>query len=304
VTDTSDNISRNWTALVASSALASITQTGLVSPLSLTAIQYTGANSTLAKISGAYSVDIREADATTAQTLASDGHVASIDLTDTRANVVDTFSELSANSKLSAIRFSGANNPLVLTQSMVLNGMETLAKIQDLYTLDITGVTAANLMNFADNLPVNTMTVRDTSDNLAAAFGDLQALDDTVTSIEATDAASEAIELTYAQFQTASSTLAKMTGNYALMISEVAADAAAGVAATQAGGANLVTSVTVEDSANNISLNIDALTALGSKLKIIHVTDTNPIKLTEAQELTHSDTLAKICGPFTIDNGS
>ena len=302
LSDSSDNISSNWTALVASSALTSITQTGLVSPLALTAAQYTGGTSTLAKISGNYSVDVSAADAATAQTLSSDSRVASIDMTDTRAVVVTKFAELSANTKLSAIRFSGANNPLALTQDLVLNGKDTLAKIQDLYSLSITGVTADNLMDFADTLPVNSMAVSDTSDNLSAAFDDLQALDDTLTTIVASDAASDAIELTYAQFQTGASTLAKMSGSYSLMISEVAADAATGVAATQAGGANVVSSVTVTDTANNISLNIDALTALGSKLRIVNLTDSDPIKLTEAQELTHADTLAKIKGPFTVDN--
>ena len=302
LTDSSDNISSNWAALVASSALTSITQTGLVSPLTLTAAQYTGGTSTLAKISGSYAVDVSAADAATAQTLSSDSRVASIDMTDTRAVVVTKFAELSANTKLSAIRFSGANNPLALTQDLVLNGKDTLAKIQDLYSLSITGVTADNLMDFADTLPVNSMAVSDTSDNLSAAFDDLQALDDTLTSIVANDAATDSIQLTYAQFQAGTSTLAKMSGTYSLWITDVAADAATGVAATQAGGANVVSFVSVKDTANNISLNIDALTTLGSKLTFIYLTDTAPMKLTEAQESTHADTLAKIQGEFTVDN--
>ena len=304
LSDTSDSISSTWAALVASTKLTSITQTGLVSPLALTSTQYTTDTSTLAKISGSYSVDVSGADAATAQSLSNDSHVASIDVTDTRAVVANKFAELSANSKLSAIRFSGANNPMALTQSLVLNGMDTLAKIQDLYTLAISGVTAANMLDFADNLPVNSMTISDTSDHLSAAFDDLQALDDTVTTIVASDAATDAIELTYTQFQAGTSTLAKMSGSYSLAISEVAADAATDVAATQAGGASVVTAVTVTDTANNISLNIDALTALGTKLKIINLTDSDPIQLTEAQETTHAATLAKILGNFTVDNGT
>ena len=302
VADTSDNIASNWTALTASSALTSITQTGLVSPLALTAAQYTGSTSTLAKIAGSYSVDVSAADAATAQSLANDSHVASIDVTDTRATVATKFAELTANTKLSAIHFSGANNPMALTQTLVLNGMDTLAKIQDLYTLAISGVTAANLMDLADNLPVNSMAVTDTSDNLSSVFDDLQALDDTVTTIVASDAATDAIELTYAQFQAGTSTLAKMSGSYSLMISEVAADAATAVAATQAGGASVVTAVTVTDTANNIALNIDALAALGNKLTIINLTDTDPILLTEAQESANASTLAKILGNYTVDN--
>jgi hypothetical protein len=180
--------------------------------------------------------------------------------------------------------------------------MDTLAKIQDLYTLAISGVTAANLMDLADNLPVNSMAVNDTSDHLSAVFDDLQALDDTVTTIVASDAATDAIELTYAQFQAGTSTLAKMSGSYSLMISEVAADAATAVAATQAGGASVVSAVTVTDTANNIALNIDALAALGNKLTIINLTDTDPILLTEAQETTNATTLAKILGNYTVEN--
>jgi hypothetical protein len=304
LSDTSDSVSSNWAALVASTKLNSITQTGLVSPLALTSSQYTTDTSTLAKISGSYSVDVSGADAATAQSLSSDSHVASIDVTDTRAVVVTKFAELSANTKLSAIHFTGANNPLALTQTLVLNGMDTLAKIQDLYTLAISSVTTANMLDFADNLPVNSMTVSDTSDHLSAAFDDIQALDDTVTTIVASDAATDAIELTYAQFQAGSSTLAKMSGSYSLAISEVAADAAIDVGATQVGSTNVVSAVTVTDTASNIALNIDALTALGAKLKIINLTDTDPIQLTEAQETTHSATLAKILGNFTVDNGA
>ena len=120
----------------------------------------------------------------------------------------------------------------------------------------------------------------------------------------ASDAATDAIELTYAQFQAGSSTLAKMSGSYSLAISEVAADAATDVGATQVGSTNVVSAVTVTDTASNIALNIDALTALGAKLKIINLTDTDPIQLTEAQETTHSATLAKILGNFTVDNGA
>ena len=304
LSDTSDSISSNWAALVASSALTSITQTGLVSPLALTAAQYTSGTSTLAKISGSYSVDVSTADAATAQTLASDSHVASINVIDTRAVVATKFAELSANTKLGTIHFTGANNPLALTQTQVINGRATLDSIQDLYTLAISGVTTANLMEFADNLPVNSMTVSDTSDHLSDAFDDLQALDDTVTTIVATDAATDAIELTYSQFQLGSNTLAKMSGNYSLAISEVAADAATEVAAMQAGGVSVVAAVTVTDTTTNIGLNIDALTALGAKLKIINLTDTDPIQLTEAQEATHADTLAKIAGNFSVDNGA
>ncbi len=304
LSDTSDHISSHWTTLTANCLLTSITQTGLVSPLTLTASQYTSGSTTLALISGGYSVDVSEADAVTAQNLSSDSQVATIKVSDARATVASKFAELTANDKVSAISFIDANSPMALTQTLVMNGMDTLAKIKDLYTLAISGVTVANMMDLADNLPVNSMTVSDTSDNLSKGFDDLQALDDTVTTIVASDAATDAIELTYAQFQAGTSTLAKMSGSYSLAVSEVAADAATAVAATQAGGVEVVTAVTVTDTANNIALNIDALTALGSKLKIINLTDTDPIQLTEAQETTHADTLAKILGNFTVDNGT
>lgn len=301
VSDSSDAIASNWTALAASSVLTSLTQTGLVSPLALTAAQYTSGTSTLAKISGSYSVDVSAADAATAQTLASDSHVASIDVTDTRATVATKFAELSANAKLSAIHFSGANNPLALTQALVLGGMDTFAKIQDLYTLAISGVTAANLMELADNLPVNSMAVNDTSDHLSDVFDDLQALDDTVTTIVASDAATDAIEISHGQFQTGAATLAKMSGAYQLAVFDVAADAASSVAATQAGGANVVSAITVMDTANNIALNIEDLTALGAQLTLIQLSDSEEISLTQAQADTHAATLDKILGNFTVN---
>jgi hypothetical protein len=76
----------------------------------------------------------------------------------------------------------------------------------------------------------------------------------------------------------------------------VTADSAADV------GANTkVDLMHVEDSANNVALNLVELHALGSKLDNITLTADEPIQITQAQETAYRTTLDKVLGGADID---
>jgi hypothetical protein len=57
----------------------------------------------------------------------------------------------------------------------------------------------------------------------------------------------------------------------------------------------------VEDTANNVALNLAALDALGSKLDNITLTADEPIQITQAQATAYQSMLDKVLGEADID---
>ena len=124
----------------------------------------------------------------------------------------------------------------------------------------------------------------------------LVGLDDQLASVSLSDIATDAVEISFGQYQAGTSTLAKFGGNYHLAVYNVTADSA-----TDLGTDAKVELIDVEDNANNIALNLAALDALGSKLSNITLTDDEPIQITEAQQTAYQTTLDKILGVADID---
>jgi hypothetical protein len=305
IADSADNVSTSWNTinsntLVAAAGSSISLLAGSTTPLKLTANQVGASTSTLAKITnGNYSLQVNEAGASAAQTLASNSKVTGIDVLDTAANVQTAFTGLSANAKLTGIYLSDAGSSMTLSQTQVLAGTSTLEKFKDLYILDVTGVTMANVTNFVDTLPIHSLAISDTSDAVGKeAFDALVALDlnDQLASVSLSDVATDAVEMSFGQYQAGTSTLAKFGGNYHLAVYNVTADSA-----TDVGADTKVDLIDVEDNANNIALNIADLHALGSKLSSITLTADEPIQITEAQQTAYQTTLDKVLGGADIE---
>ena len=242
-------------------------------------------------------MQVSEAGASAAQTLASNSKVVGIDVLDSAANVQTNFTGLSGSAKLTGINLSDAGSSMTLSQAQVLTGTTTLAKVKDLYSLNVTGVTMANVTSLMSTLPIATLAVSDTSDAVGmATFDTLTGLGAKLASVSLTDVATDAVEMSFGQYQAGTSTLAKFGGNYHLAVYDVSADSAAGL-----GNDTKVDLIHVEDNANNIALNLAALHALGSKLDNITLTADEPIQITQAQETAYRTTLDKVLGGADID---
>jgi len=303
ITDSADNVSASWNTintntLVAAAGSSISLLAGTTTPLKLTATQVGAGTSTLAKITnGSYSLQVSEAGASAAQTLASNSKVVGIDVLDTAANVQSAFTGLSGNAKLTGIYLSDAGSSMTLSQGQVLTGTSTLAKVKDLYSLNVTGVTMANVASLMSTLPIASLAVSDTSDAVAlTAFDTLTGLGAKLASVSLTDVATDAVEMSFGQYQAGASTLAKFGGNYHLAVYDVTADSA-----TDLGNDAKVDLIHVEDTANNVALNLAALDALGSKLDNITLTADEPIQITQAQATAYQTTLDKILGDADID---
>ena len=303
ITDSADNVSASWNTINTNTLVAAASSSisllaGSTAPLKLTATQVGASTSTLAKITnGSYSLQVSEAGASAAQTLASNSKVVGIEVLDTAANVQTNFTALSGNAKLTGIYLSDAGSSMTLSQGQVLTGTSTLAKVKDLYSLNVTGVTMANVASLMSTLPIASLAVSDTSDAVAlTAFDTLTGLGAKLASVSLTDVATDAVEMSFGQYQAGASTLAKFGGNYHLAVYDVTADSA-----TDLGNDAKVDLIHVEDTANNVALNLAALDALGSKLDNITLTADEPIQITQAQATAYQTMLDKVLGEADID---
>jgi hypothetical protein len=104
-----------------------------------------------------------------AQTLQSNNRVQTIHVLGNRAQINTAFDQLNATAKIASIQLSNNDAPVVLSQTQVTDGLSTIQKIQSDFSLDITGVSVANAVTYAATLPVHTISLVATSDELAIA---------------------------------------------------------------------------------------------------------------------------------------
>ena len=295
VSDSSANIATQLDALQANTELTTITQLGVATPMTITATQLSANADALGKVSGSYSLAVSDVAAVDAATVGSNSRVASLTVSDASSTVATHFTSLNSNSKLSKINFTGASLGMSLSQTQVLAGTATLAKINGAYELSVTAATTANLDDFDNNSHVVSVAVSDSTDQITTAFDQLMAMGPKISAIAVTTHASE-IELTQDQLYSGSATVAKLSGTFDLAIADVSAENAAAVAAM-----SHVTGLSVADTASNIGQYIDALQALGDKLALVTLSDDAPILLTQAQADAGAGVLDKILGPYSVE---
>lgn len=100
ISDTSENISRNLETLNAyANNLTEIAQTDATTPISVTEAQFNRYGKLLSKFSSSYLLNVTNARAASASTLAANSHVTALSITDSSANVslkLDTLQGLDA----------------------------------------------------------------------------------------------------------------------------------------------------------------------------------------------------------------
>ena len=296
VSDTSANIAGLLDELGANAKVVSITQTGTPETLSLTASQLAASTSVLAKFQNAYTLNVADAAignaAVDAAALQSNNKVVSFSLATSTSQVASNLSALAGMSKLGTIRLTQDDGLITLTEAQMSTYQDTLAQLQGVYRLKVTGVSMASLDDMVATTGVSAIELSASSQSISERFDDLLNLGDTLTRIDVTSL-STPIALTHGQWLQGTGVLGKVQGNYQLAVLDVKAENASTVA-----GQNHVASVSVADTASNISANFDSLLALGSSVDAIELLDNNPVIITSAQDAaTGSQTLqAKILG--------
>ena len=299
VSDTPDNIAKNWDALnqlssLGNGQLSKITSTDLNANMSISATQLAADTFALSKVQGAYKLDVSAVTAGGASAVNSMSHVASFSILDSAEHVNSNIDTLDGLSKLNVITNTNAS-PITVTAAQWANDADTIGKINNFnYSVNITGVTAAAAPGLITG-HVAKVSVADTSAAILAKLTDLQAMGSALTGITQTTATSMAI--TANQLVDKAATFAKFNDSYTLTVSGVNADDALDVS-NVTGVANM----SISDTSANVANYLDALQSLGGRVTAVNLADTAaPLTITADQWLNDSATLAKLGGNYSLN---
>jgi hypothetical protein len=303
VKDTAANLSANMDALQALGApLAEIEQSDAAA-LTLTATQWGAVQGALGKYKAntAPTVVVSQVAAANAQSIAADGRVTSVKVSDTTGNVSANLAALQtvatlATPKLGSINLTGGSNLLGMTHLLRTQSGAALAKIAGNYSLALTGATVAQAIALSSDAKVASVTVTDSAANLSDNINDLHSLGRKLQSASLS-VAGVPLGLTHTQWIGKASTLNKITGGFTATVSGVSAAKAGGVVAD-----NRVASVQVKDNRSNINNQLAALQGLGVQVSAIEQTDVGRLSMTAAQWSSYTATLAKIGTSTSIQN--
>ena len=215
-------------------------------------------------------------------------------VTDTAAHIAGALDALQLNSHVDTIALSDPADAMTLTAAQYANDSGALAKITTGYSLDVTGVAAANAATLAGDTHVTSIAVTDTAGDLSApVLTSLGALG-TVASITVSGGD---LSLSQSQYQSAGviAGLHKIVSGYLVDLNTVSASAA-GTLALDAH----VESIAVSDTGANVVSALVGLASVNKPLSIILTDASTPLGLTATQYETYGAVLSDI-GSYTLD---
>jgi len=284
VSDTLADIGANLSglqSLARQSRLSTVTVTDFGGTLTLNQTQWTAGQPFVANMAGNYHLVLQGVSVSAALTAAEYGHLQSVTIADTAANVAASFDQLqglTVGGTLTSIVLTDSTTPtLALNAEQLANDSRALADIASPYTL-ATGagpLTIATLMaQSGGSHGVSGVAVADTaahvSDQLDLLQADVKA--GIVTSIALTDGGTPALTVNQSQLTSDAQALAAISSPYDLALTVTAVNAPNALSLPK------VTSISVDDTAQNISNNLDVLETLVStgKLAAIYIDNAAP----------------------------
>lgn len=236
ISDTAADVAANIGALESlSTKLTSISLTDSGTPtLDITYSQLTGDSTALGKISGSYNLSVSGVSAANASSVSGNSLVTSIGVSDTAADIVSNLATLEGLAKITSITLTNGGTPtLTITGAQFSSDAGALALITSAYDLAVTSVTAANAATVGANTHVTSISVSDTSANVASNIDALESVAGVLTAITATDGGSQIITITAAQASNDYAALSQLTGSYKIGVTDTAANISANIDALQ-----------------------------------------------------------------------
>jgi hypothetical protein len=296
VSDTGANLSAAWDTLgTLGTKLTDIAQSDS-DPLQLTEKQWSSAHSLGDKFSTSLAVSVSGASVADVSSLSSDDAVTQIQVTDNSATISDSLSDLAAESKLTQIQLTDPTAVLTMSAETFGNSSDVLGLVKDgNYKVALSDVAVTDAATLGANAHVNAMAVTGSSSDISANFDALNSLSN-VSSISLSDEGGT-LSLSGAQILNGSSTLDSIANGFQIAATGVSMSDLASVSAV-----SQVTSISVSDTADNVSANFDDILALGGSLSNLHLTDSTPVlALTQQDWTSGSDALGKIDGSYQVD---
>ncbi len=302
VLDASESIASNLNALQAmGSKLSAITQDGTAATMTITRSQMLLDAAALGKITDDYTINLTDATAAQALSLATDSKVVNVGVVDTAANISKNWGALSQlGTKLVSVDVSDDDNALNITESQIdVNGAVVLLMPDN--TVFVNNALAEHASGIADNYPNARINVVDTALSIAQNFDALAALnanagEEQLNSIRVSDG--QTLALTAEQWSLDAKAVEKLAGSYSITVSDVAAADAHDVAT-----ASHVSGLTVKDSSANVFgqlAELESLAATG-KLTNIVLEDDDVMHLTQAEYNQYANALGRIKANLNLD---
>lgn len=214
-------------------------------------------------------------------------------ISDTTANVgkyLDGLQGLAAAGKITAIRLSDTRT-MTITGSQFFADAGVILYLPDRQLLIVTGATAADADTIQAFSRVKSFRITDGSANVSARLDALNN-DTKLTQVTLTDAGP--IGMTHAQLTKATSILGKLPSTVTYAVSAVPASAAASVQANAK-----VASFAVADTAATVLANLGTIGGL-AKLTSVVLTDTDVLRVTQAQYQAHGTVLSRLAAEETL----
>lgn len=310
VKDTAAAISANLEALQGlAGKLTSIEQTDAGSAaIQMTGQQYDaysttpmqGGVTTLSKLGANYTLSVQKARANQITTLAGDStHVKAIQVADTVSNIASNLGHLQdaldaqdpPNSVPITVSLTGAPSAFTLTRAQLSQYDKALGTISGNYAVKVTDAVWSDLADLNPNHHVLTIGINASAAELSdeSKLGDFRALGTKLSSLKQTTPISP-LSMSVAVWNVNAALLDKVQG-YRVALTEVAAASADTLLKNEH-----VQTISIQDSAAEISRNFDKLSNLTPKIDSIqkNFADHLNLKLTYSQWSTSPATLAKI----------
>jgi hypothetical protein len=243
-----------------------------------------------------YQVALSEVKAASAQNLLKNPHVESVQVIDTYDQISQNFDKLMTlgNSVSQILRSTGDASNLHLSVSQWKLGDATLQKLPDDYLVDISGATTQDAIDLSVNSAIASIAVMDSAYEVSSKF-DALASNLKISSVNLTSAGVP-ITLSQTQLSNNGNFLNKLVGGYALSITDAAAENVTALLAN-----THVISADVKDTGTNILGALSNLSKLGSRLKGLSLTDTNPeLGLRYSDFQKYKNILGLISQPFKV----
>lgn len=224
-------------------------------------------------------------------TLASKAQVKTLNIVDTSAKVssqLNVLKGLNDAGKISQVVLTTPANAVTLTATQLQSSAGLIGKISGNYRLSVSGATVSQAVSYINNDRIKSVAVQDTAASISSGLDDLVDLGLRLKEVKGSD--SNVFTINASQMQTDGLVIGRLYKGYQLSVVGASTDQVALLATNKK-----VVSVTVEDTAANLSTNMALLKKLGSSLTAVKVKDAiNPLKITSLQMNNFSDVIDKI----------
>lgn len=296
VSDTGAHISGAWASLAQlGSKLTGVTESDS-SNLQMTMADWTNGQALKDKFTTSPTFSISAVQTSQVAALAADSAVNAIQVEDTAAALSAALTSLATEAKVNQLVVSDPTVALEMSAQTYADQAATLGKVKNGdYAVSLTQVAAATAGTLAADHHVSSMVISDTAAEIGSNFNAIAATDK-VDSMTLTNPGGT-ITLTAAQILANATTLNKIESSF-----QLSATAATMANLEDLGNVAEVTSIGINDSADNVSTGLGDVIALGGSLADITLTDATPVlAMSEADWTTGASALAKITNSYQVD---